>query len=353
MIIPKHLSSLLGIEYPIIQAPMAGGYVSAELTAAVSNAGGLGSIAAGYLKPEQLREQIHLVKSLSNRPFMVNLFVSQDIPVSRDQMEEFIIKAADINPEIKINEATNLFNDNAWKISSINSMVNIIIEEKIKIVSFTFGAPSDEAIQRLREHDVLIIGNSTHLLEAFLWQDKGADAIILQGCEAGGHRATFIGDPIKVAQSSFTLLQQGLRELTVPVISAGGYFDAKAMGAAFCLGASAIVAGTAFLTTHEANTTEDHRKALLASNELDSIFTKNLSGAWARAIHSEGLKEIDSYQLPTLPFPAHGFMIKSLLSKKDQPEKFRALYAGINAQFCEEISASTLMHRWIAELQCL
>lgn len=352
MIIPKHLSSLLGIDYPIIQAPMAGGYVSAELTAAVSNAGGLGSIAAGYFKPEQLREQIHLVKALTNRPFMVNMFVPHPEPVSRDQMEEFIIKAADINPEIKINEASNLYNEGAWELSSLNAMVNVIIEEKVKIVSFTFGTPSDEIIQRLREHDVLIIGNSTHLLEAFLWQDKGADAIIMQGNEAGGHRATFIGNPIKVTQSTFTLLQQGLRELNIPVISAGGYFDAKAMGAAFCLGASAIVVGTAFLTTLEANTTEEHRKALMNSNELDSTLTLSLSGAWARALRTEGLKELENYDLPILPFPAHGYMIKALLAK-DQAEKFKAIYAGVNAQFCEEASTSTLMQRWITELQCL
>lgn len=352
MIIPKHLSSLLEIEYPIIQAPMAGGYVSAELTAAVSNAGGLGSIAAGYFTPEQLRDQIHEVRSFSNRPFMVNLFVPKPNTINREVMDEFIIKAADINPDLKIDEATQLYNNNHWEISNISSMVDIIIEENVSIVSFTFGAPEDEIIQRLREHNILIIGSATHLLEAYVWQDKGVDAIILQGVEAGGHRATFIGDPVRVAQSSFTLLQQGLRELETPIISAGGYFDAKSMGAAFCLGASAISVGTAFLTTHEANTTEDHRKALLNSNELDSILTKDLSGAWARAIRSEGLKALEQCQLPHLPFPAHSFMVKSLVAQSE-PEKYRALYAGVNAQFCEEISASTLMQRWITELQCL
>lgn len=352
MIIPKHLSELLGIEYPIIQAAMAGGYVSAELTAAVSNAGGLGSIAAGYSKPEQLKEQIQAVKAFTNRPYLVNLFVPQRTYVSREQMDEFVIKASDMNPDIKINEATNLYNENLWEISSIESMVDIIIEEEVPIVSFTFGVPSDEMIQRLREHNILIIGNATHLLEAFVWQDKGADALILQGSEAGGHRATFIGDPMQVAQSSFTLLQQGIRELEIPVISAGGYFNSKSMGAAFCLGASAVVVGTAFLTTYEANTTEAHKKALLNSNELDSKFTKDLSGAWARAIRSEGLKTLEESELPQLPFPAHGFFVKSLVGQKE-PEKYRALYAGVNAQFCEEISAATLMSRWISELQCL
>lgn len=352
MIIPKHLSSLLEIEYPIIQAPMAGGYVSAELTAAVSNAGGLGAIAAGYYTPEELREQIRTVRSFSSRPFLVNLFVSQRTNVSREQMDDFILKAAEINPDIKIDEATKLYNESKWEISDLNAMIDVIIAEKVKIVSFTFGAPSDEIIARLKENKIIIIGNSTHLLESYLWQDKGADAIILQGSEAGGHRATFIGDPNRVSQSSFTLLQQALKELTVPVISAGGYFDARAMGAAFCLGASAILVGTAFLTTYEANTSEDHRKALFNSNELDSSFTSNLSGAWARAIRSEGLKEMEACDLPKLPFPAHGYMVKALLAK-DDPEKYRALYAGVNAQFCEEISASTLMNRWITELQCL
>lgn len=352
MIIPKHLSKLLGVEYPIIQAPMAGGYVSAELTAAVSNAGGLGSIAAGYFKPEQLKEQIQQVKNFTALPFMVNLFIPHRTYVSREQMDEFIIKAADINPDIKIDEATNLYNESLWEISALEPMIDIIIEEKVPIVSFTFGVPDESIIQRLHENEILVIGNATHLLEAFLWQDKGADAMILQGSEAGGHRATFIGDPVRVAQSSFTLLQQGLRELNVPIISAGGYFDSKAMGAAFCLGASAILVGTAFLTTHEANTSETHKQALLSSNELDSILTKDLSGAWARAIHSEGLNILEKCELPQLPFPAHGFLVKSLVGQKE-PEKFRALYAGVNAQFCEEISAATLMNRWITELQCL
>lgn len=352
MIIPKHLSELLGIEYPIIQASMAGGYVSAELTAAVSNAGGLGSIAAGYFTPEQLQQQIEAVKAFTSRPFLVNLFVPQRTYVSREEMDEFIIKASDINPDIKINEATNLYNESLWETSNLDSMLDVIIAEKVPIVSFTFGVPSDEIIQRLREHNILLIGNATHLLEAFVWQEKGADALILQGSEAGGHRATFIGNPIQVAQSSFTLLQQGIRELSIPIISAGGYFDSKSMGAAFCLGASAILVGTAFLTTHEANTTEDHRQALLNSNELDSKFTRDLSGSWSRAIRSEGLKVLEETKLPHLPFPAHGFLLKSLVGQKE-PDKFRPLYAGVNAQFCEEISASTLMSRWITELQCL
>ncbi|GAA5099849.1 NAD(P)H-dependent flavin oxidoreductase [Wohlfahrtiimonas larvae] len=352
MIIPKHLSELLGIEYPIIQAAMAGGYVSAELTAAVSNAGGLGSIAAGYLKPEQLQTQIHDVKALTHKPFLVNLFVPHRTYVSREQMDEFVIKASDMNPDIKINEATNLYNENLWELSSIESMIDIIIAEEVPIVSFTFGVPSDDVIQRLHENNILVIGNATHLLEAYVWQEKGADALILQGSEAGGHRATFIGDPVQVAQSAFTLLQQGSRELTLPIISAGGYFDSKSMGAAFCLGASAVLVGTAFLTTHEANTTDSHRKALLNSNELDSTLTKNLSGAWARAIRTEGLKLLEQSDLSLLPFPAHGFFIKSLIAQKE-PEKYRALYAGVNAQFCEEISATTLMNRWINELQCL
>ncbi len=352
MIIPKHLAELFGIEYPIIQAAMAGGYVTAELTAAVSNSGGLGSIAAGYFKPEQLKEQIDTVRSFTSRPFLVNMFVPQPLNISREKMDEFVIKASDINPDIKINEATNLYNENLWEISSLESMIDVVIAEKVSIVSFTFGVPSDEIIQRLREHNILIIGNATHLLEAYVWQEKGADALILQGSEAGGHRATFIGDPMKVAQSSFTLLQQGARELTMPIISAGGYFDSKSMGAAFCLGASAVLVGTAFLTTHEADTTEDHRKALLNSNELDSQFTKDLSGSWTRAIRSEGLKALEQSELPHLPFPAHSFFIKSLVAQKE-PEKYRALYAGVNAQFCEEISASTLMSRWVTELQCL
>lgn len=176
--------------------------------------------------------------------------------------------------------------------------------------------------------------------------------MILQGSEAGGHRATFIGDPLKVAQSAFTLLQQGIRELNIPIITAGGYFDSKSMGAAFCLGASAVLVGTALLTTHEANTTESHRKALCNSNELDSIMTKNFSGAWARAIRTDGLKSLEASDLPLLPFPAHGFFIKSLVAQQE-PEKYRALYAGINAQFCEEIAATSLMSRWITELQCL
>ena len=352
MIIPKHLAELLGIEYPIIQAAMAGGYVSAELTAAVSNSGGLGSIAAGYFKPEQLKEQIQAVKSFTSQPFLVNMFVPQRTYVSREQMDEFVIKASDINPEIKINEAANLYNENLWEISSLESMVDVVIAEEVPIVSFTFGVPSDEIIQRLREHNILIIGNATHLLEAFVWQEKGADALILQGSEAGGHRATFIGDPMQVAQSAFTLLQQGRRELNIPLITSGGYFDSQSMGAAFCLGASAISVGTAFITTDESKATEAYKDALLNSNELDSIFTRDLSGSWARAVRTEGLKAIEAADLPLLPFPAHRYLMNALVAQ-DEPEKYRAIYAGINAQFCERAAAETLMQRWINELQCL
>lgn len=351
MIIPKHLSTLFNIEYPIIQAPMAG-VSSPELVAAVSNAGGLGTIAAGYLSADALRTEIEAVCTLTDRPFMVNLFVPHRTYVSREQMDDFILKASELNPNIKINEATNLYNESLWETSDLSHMVDVIIDLNVPIVSFTFGVPDDETLARLREHNVLIVGNATHLLEGFVWIEKGADALILQGSEAGGHRATFIGDPLRVQQSAFTLLQQGRRELNIPLITSGGYFDSQSMGAAFCLGASAIAVGTAFITTDESKASEAYKDALLNSNELDSIFTRDLSGSWARAVRTEGLKAVEAADLPLLPFPAHRFLMNALVAQ-DEPEKYRAIYAGINAQFGERAAAETLMQRWINELQCL
>lgn len=352
MIIPKHLSKLLDIEYPIVQAPMAGGYISTELIAAIVNAGGLGSIAAGYLRPEELREKIKEVRVFTSRPFQVNLFIPHNSKINTEDIETFIQKATQFNPEIDTNKTIHLYNEKLWKTTDLDEMVDVIIDENIPIVSFTFGVPSDEIIERLRAHGILIIGSATHLLEAYMWQEKGADALVLQGSEAGGHRAGFIGNPIKVAQSSLTLLQQGTRELSIPIISAGGYFDAKSMGAAFCLGASAISIGTAFLTTHEINTAEEHKDLIINSNELDTTLTQHLSGAWARTIRTEGLKALEGSDLPLLPFPAHSYILNDLLNQKSFGQ-YSAVYAGVNAQFCEKISASTLMSRWITELQCL
>lgn len=352
MIVPKHLANLLQIEFPILQAPMAGGYTSPELVAAVSNNKGLGAIAAGYLNPYSLQEAILNVKALTPNPFQVNFFVPHRTYVQREEINAFINHCLHLDSELHSQSFDVLYNENNWEIHELEPMVECAIENGVSVVSFTFGVPDASIIARLKSNNIKIIGTATHLLEAFLWQERGADVIILQGNEAGGYRHTFIGDPLKVSQSIFTLLQQGVRELNIPVIASGGLFDANGMGAAFCLGASAVMIGTAFLTTEEANTTEEYKNILLNSNELDSILTNLWSGNYARAIRTEGLKALEAEITKPLPFPAQEFLIKQLLTKHS-PEKYQPIFAGVNAQYCSKMSAKELMQYWIQAVECL
>lgn len=181
------LIPLLGIQLPIIQAPMAGGATTPELVAAISNAGGLGSLGAGYMLPEDIRAAIKKIRALSNNPFAVNLFV----PQPHHATEQQIATMKDIIEKNCLELNLNLTDIKPPYLPSFDEQLKIVIEEKVPVLSFTFGIPENNYLVELKKNKIILIGTATTLAVAKLLEEKGIDLIVAQGNESGGHRGTF------------------------------------------------------------------------------------------------------------------------------------------------------------------
>ncbi|MGH7884670.1 MAG: NAD(P)H-dependent flavin oxidoreductase, partial [Thermodesulfobacteriota bacterium] len=287
------LTELLNkISYPIIQAPMAGGPTTPELIAAVSNNGGLGSLGAGYLTPQKLREEIKKTKELTDKPISVNIFVPEFPSDDTDQKEKIIELLKPYREELGLSEVPEI---SALQ-QSFDEQLNVIIEEGINILSFTFGIPLDDWIKRLKDENMILIGTATTVDEAIELENKGVDVVVAQGSESGGHRGTFKGKFENSLVGTIALVPQVVDNVSIPVIAAGGIMDARGIVASLVLGASGVQMGSAFLTCNESGAHDLHKKAILESKESDTVITKVFSGKMARGIRNKFVDEFTQYE---------------------------------------------------------
>lgn len=341
------LTKKLQITYPIIQAPMAGGITTPELVAAVSNAGGLGSLASGYMTPENLRETIQKTKQLTERPFAVNVFVPEDdeVHVSRDEIEEASKQLHPFYEELGMNHPELPSNVE----EPFEALIEIIIEEKIPVVSFTFGIPSEKIITKLKETGAFVIGTATTVNEAIHLEKAGMDAIVAQGSEAGGHRATFSTSFEQALVGSMALIPQVVDHITVPVIAAGGIMDARGLLAAKVLGASAVQLGTAFLTCEESGTNPIYQETILESFEDSTVVTNVFSGKPARGIHNYFIEKMNDDDDIILPYPYQNALTQPLRKEagKQQNIQFMSLWAGQGARLSQKTSAENFIKKLV------
>jgi nitronate monooxygenase len=248
------LRTLLGIEHPIIQAPMAGVQGSA-LAIAVSNAGGLGSLPCALLRPVAMRDELERIRAATTKPYNVNFFCHQ--PPVPDATRDAAWKAA-MAPyyrELAIDLAA--IPAEAGRAPFSDEAADVLSEFKPAVVSFHFGLPSPELLARVRTWGARILSSATTVDEARWLEAHGVDAVIAQGLEAGGHRGMFLSDNVAIQVGTMALLPQIVKAVNVPVIAAGGIVDANTVAAAFALGAAGVQAGTAYLLCPEA----DERRA--------------------------------------------------------------------------------------------
>jgi len=276
------LTRALGLDLPILQAPMAGGWTTTALVVAVSEAGGLGSIAGAMLSPDALREQIRAVRSATEKPFAVNLFAPLPTPSERGLAEWAELSGV---PLPALRATAPRFAD----------QLAVIVAERVPVLSFTFGAPDVTGV------DCFTIGTATTAAEARALVDNGVDAVVAQGYEAGGHRGTFL-DP--VGQSligTMALVPQVLDAVSVPVIASGGVMDGRGIAAALTLGADGVQLGTAFLATEEASVPAAYRAAL----GRPSTVTNVLTGRFARAVRTPLVDRLEASGVtpPDYPLP--------------------------------------------------
>ena len=335
------IQEIFGIELPVIQAPMAGVQNSA-LTIAVSNAGGLGSLPCAMLGAQALRAELDTIRAQSDRPFNLNFFCHQPpIPdVARasawqalfaDYYTEFDIDPTKIAP----GPQRTPFNE---------EMADLVCAYQPAVVSFHFGLPSPQLINRVRSCGAKIMSSATTVEEALWLEARGVDCIIAQGLEAGGHRGMFLSDDITTQVGTFALLPQIIRAVKVPVIATGGIADASGVRAALVLGAAGAQVGTAFMLCPEATTSAGHRAALKSASARTTALTNVFSGRPARGIVNRLMQELGPMN-PTAPgFPLASSASAPLRTKAESMGSgdFSPLWAGQNTTGCQEIPAALL-----------
>ncbi|PCK20193.1 nitronate monooxygenase [Bacillus pumilus] len=290
-------TALLHIKHGIIQAPMAGGAVTPELIAAVSQYGGLGSLASGYVKPENMRQQIRQVKQLTSRPFQVNVFVPEPIPDVKTEDLAFWEKRLFVLPKAHMMPSEQ----GLW--DDFEQKINILLEEEVPILSFTFACPNEQTIHCLKQKGIFLIGTATTKEEALLLEEKGMDAIVLQGSEAGGHRGTFLPSKGDALQGLISLISDVKPLCRVPLIAAGGITDQAGIKVALQLGADAVQIGTRFLASQESAAADVYKKAILQAEGSETAITRLFSGKRARGIVNQWMEEERVHEDRVLPYP--------------------------------------------------
>lgn len=341
---PARLSQLLSIEFPIVQVPLYHGG-STKLVAEVSNSGGLGMIAGGFLTPEALLHEIEAVRALTNQPFGVNLIVTKENALEASQYEAALKRMKSFAGAEEIDLES--LNTDAWALSPLSDLIDVLVEESVPVVSFSMGIPTTEDIQLLKDADIKIIGHSTHMLEALLWEERGVDAHLLQGIESGGMRNTFIGNAAKITFSAQSLIQQALSVLEKPFMVSGGIYNKSLFASAIIQGADGVAIGTAFMMAPESGLTATEYEQLKRSNEYDSVMTQHWTGILGRCFSNFGTQVLREVEGETLPFPEQLFLVHAatieVLEEGDTPEEYQPIWASINAPFCQRISVKNLM----------
>ncbi len=294
------LCDLLGIRYPLVQAPMSGGWTTPELVSAVCEAGGLGVLAGARVTPERLREDIREVKARTDRPFGVNFLLALPEPASGDVstvqrfLDGFRVELGLPSGETELTVPP----------SPLQEQLEVVFEERVPVLSTAMGDPG-ELVERAYEEGMRTIAAVTTVEEAVLVTERGADAVVAQGAEAGGHRATFELGPDGEGQlvGTMALVPQVVDAVNVPVVATGGIADGRGLVAALALGAAGAQLGTRFLLARESGAHPDYRNRLLNATEEDAVVTPAFTGRPARALRNRFLEEYSNAGLEPLAWP--------------------------------------------------
>lgn len=282
---------------PVWMAPMAGEAASAALVAAVSAGGGFGQLGAAYLAPARITEVAADIRELTNRPFGINLFCPQ--PWSRDDaaVDAYLDRLAPWHAELGLPAPAR---PTQWE-ENFDAQLAATVAARPAVISFAMGDPGAARVAALRAQGFTVLGTATQVSEGRALQASGANGVIAQGYEAGGHRGGFHGSAEGALIGTMALVPQLVDALDIPVIAAGGIADARGVAAAQALGASAVTVGTAFLLVDECPLSPAYRAALLQASDADSTLTRAFSGRLARGLANRVTQALEGVTLPTFP----------------------------------------------------
>ena len=342
------LQTLLGIELPIIQAPMAGVQGSA-LAVAVSNAGGLGSLPCAMLSPDAMRNELTAIKAQTAKPFNVNFFCHSPPAPSAEREAVWRAMLSPYYTEFGL-DIDNI-PAGPGRAPFTSEAADVLGEFKPAVVSFHFGLPSAELLARVRTWDAKILSSATTVDEARWLEARGVDGIIAQGLEAGGHRGIFLSDDLNTQVGTFALLPQIVRAVKVPVIATGGIVDAKGVAAAMTLGAAGVQIGTAYLLCPEATTSAVHRAMLKSEAARHTALTNLFTGRPARGIVNRIMRDLGPICTAAPAFPLATAAIAPLRAKAESQGSgdFSPLWSGQNVSGCKEVPAADLTRELAAQ----
>ena len=331
------LLRILGIDNPVICAPMGGGPSTPELVAAVSNAGGLGSLAVAYLTPDQIRQTIARTRELTNKPFAVNLFAGGFMPLSDHPVQPMLALLTPIHqrfglPAPEVPNARDPFPE----------QFEAVLESRPPVFSFTFGIPPRDAMMRLRRQGIVTIGTATSYKEAVLLREAGVDAVVAQGEEAGAHRGTFTDFSAETLVPTLDLVRQIAP--VAPPIASGGIMDSGQVATMLLAGAGAVQLGTAFLTCPESGATPAYKEALLAAKSDATVITRAYSGRPARGLKNTFIELAAEDAI--LPYPWQNALTRQMrtaAAARNEPG-FLSLWAGRGVTRCRFMPAAGLVH---------
>ncbi|UFT98417.1 nitronate monooxygenase [Radiobacillus kanasensis] len=348
----NEITELLQIQYPIIQAPMAGGVTTSKLVTEVSNTGGLGMIGAGYMTPEQILEQIREIKELTSNTFGINLFVPNEFVGTENEIEQANQFLKPIREQLHLQDKDDLeipeFN---IVVETFHEQIEAVMENHVPVCSFTFGIPSRKIIDDLKQCGIIVIGTATTVREAIEIEKSGMDIVVVQGSEAGGHRGNFIEDNQESLIGLMSLIPQVVDKVSIPVVAAGGIMDGRGFMASICLGAKGVQMGTAFLTCVESGANEIHKEEILHTYEDQTVLTRSFSGKWARGVKNKFISEMQQSEAYLPNFPIQNSLTKGIrkASSLQKNRDFMSLWSGQSPRLARNQTVKSLITNIIEE----
>jgi nitronate monooxygenase len=331
-VLSTSVTEQLRIDHPILQAPMASAATPA-LAAAVSEAGGLGALGSSMLPVDELRAQTAELRSLTERPFQLNFFCHEPPEVSGDVAARAREYFAPLYDELGLGDPPQ---PSSPGIEFDDARLEALLELGPPVVSFHFGMPSRDAVEAIRAAGMVVLASATTVAEAVHLEEHGADAVVAQGAEAGGHRGSFLVDGDDGPVGTLALVPQVVDAVGVPVIAAGGIADGRGLAAVLALGAGAAQIGTAFLRCPESAISPEHREALRGAAADGTIVTRSVSGRPARALKNRMTRELSG----VLPYPAQLSLTAPLFGLGSD---FRGMWSGQAAALATEAPAAEVV----------
>jgi nitronate monooxygenase len=347
----NRLTEKLGIEYPVIQGPF-GGLFSQRLTAEVSNFGGLGSFGGYAREPEVIKEVISEIRSLTSKPFAMNLWVSMEDEGARTTDEAAFNRS--LAPLAAHLAALGAPRPGYQPYSAIRfeDQARAVLDANVPVFSFIFGIPPSEILDECRAKRIVTIGTATTPDEALALEQAGVDAIVASGFEAGGHRGSFLQRAEDSLTGTLSLVPQVVDAVDVPVIAAGGIADVRGVVAALALGAEGVQMGTAFLAFEESGSSPLHREALAGPQARRTSLTRGFTGRLGRGIHNRLMEELNRTGTEILPFPLQRALVRNLSTAAEAAGRsdLLPLWAGQSAALWSGTDVSAFLRSLVGEV---